>query len=293
MAQSHYSFIFVGGPGRSGTSFTAARIGDHPQVASFRDIELKFLCEYNGLYDLRRAFTEDYSPNRAVMALRQFGDIWNYLFVGNFPQSTEDIQSVEQNIRTAYQQFVNELAPNGFPRPIPKSCFNACAARFMRSIAAIAAERKSETTHFLEKTPHNLLQPLFLHEIAPQCKFLHVTRDPRAIAFSLRSQPWGPDTIEESSIWVKSYFAQWQHAREIIARFNLPFLEIRIEEIARDPIQYSSVVENFLGLQPHANLFSKVRPDVLHSWQRKVSKDELNFLDNELSGLKNGSCDLW
>ncbi len=41
--------LFVGGPGRSGTSFVADRCGSHPQVATLKDIELKIFCEKNGL----------------------------------------------------------------------------------------------------------------------------------------------------------------------------------------------------------------------------------------------------
>ena len=41
--------LFVGGPGRSGPSFVADRLGTHPQVAAFKDIELKIFREKNGL----------------------------------------------------------------------------------------------------------------------------------------------------------------------------------------------------------------------------------------------------
>jgi len=65
-------YLFVGGPGRSGTSFVADRLGNHAQVVALKDIELKIFCEKNGLQDLFHALVETYSPNRAVTALDQF-----------------------------------------------------------------------------------------------------------------------------------------------------------------------------------------------------------------------------
>jgi hypothetical protein len=46
-------YVFVGGPGKSGTTFVAHGIASHPMVATFPDVELKMFCEKNGLIDLR------------------------------------------------------------------------------------------------------------------------------------------------------------------------------------------------------------------------------------------------
>ena len=45
--------IFIGGPGRSGTSFVADRIGRHADVATFQDVELKIFGEFGSLLDLQ------------------------------------------------------------------------------------------------------------------------------------------------------------------------------------------------------------------------------------------------
>jgi hypothetical protein len=78
--------LFVGGPGRSGTSFVADRLGGHPQVASFKDIELKLFCEKNGLQDLFHVLVATYSPNRAVIALDQFHRMTQALVDGKYGQ---------------------------------------------------------------------------------------------------------------------------------------------------------------------------------------------------------------
>ncbi len=78
--------LFVGGPGRSGTSFVAERLGRHSQVAVLKNIELKIFCEKNGLQDLFHSLVEAYSPNRAVMALDQFRRMAEALIEGRYGQ---------------------------------------------------------------------------------------------------------------------------------------------------------------------------------------------------------------
>jgi hypothetical protein len=56
--------IFVGGPGRSGTSFVADRVGRHAGVATFQDVELKIFGEFGGLLDMQAVLVEHFSPNR-------------------------------------------------------------------------------------------------------------------------------------------------------------------------------------------------------------------------------------
>jgi len=70
--ESAMRYIFAGGPGRSGTSFIADRLGAHPQIASLKDVELKIFSEKNGLLDLFHALCQTYSPNRANVAIDQF-----------------------------------------------------------------------------------------------------------------------------------------------------------------------------------------------------------------------------
>src|SRR3546814_14996553 len=90
-------------------------------------------------------------------------------------------------------------------------------------------ELKPGATCFLEKTPHNLLQPQFLHELAPNARYLHIYRNPKAIAVSLLNQTWGPNDIEHAVVWVQSYFDAWADAKNYFERFGLPLRDLRIE----------------------------------------------------------------
>ena len=54
-------------------------------------------------------------------------------------------------------------------------------------------------TVWIDHTPENILEPLGLMSIFPEAKFLHLVRDPRAVAASLLPLDWGPDTAEHAA----------------------------------------------------------------------------------------------
>src|SRR3546814_10837106 len=110
-------------------------------------------------------------------------------------------------------------------------------------------ELKPGATCFLEKTPHNLLQPQSLHELAPNARYLHIYRNPKAIAVSLLNQTWGPNDIEHAVVWVQSYFDAWADAKNYFERFGLPLQDLRIEDIAVDAENMSDTITRHLHLQ--------------------------------------------
>jgi hypothetical protein len=272
-------YVFVGGPGRSGTSFVADRIGAHPAVASFRDVELKMFFELDGLYDLRAVLTEAYSPNRATVALRRFRGMQAALMKGTYAQPTlRGAAGDDGALAAAFATFVAALAPEGYAMPTTPGRFNAAARRLLADLAAIAAAPKPGATHFLEKTPHNLLNPGLLAELAPGARYVHVTRDPRAIAVSLLAQSWGPDRLDQAVLWVRAYLETWDRRRDDFDRLGLPLLALRIEAVSGDTAAASAAVQAFLGLAPAGDLFAGASPEILDRWRTKATEAEADRL---------------
>jgi hypothetical protein len=274
------NFVFVGGPGRSGTSMVADRLGNHGEIAAFKDIELKILFERDGLFDLRSILTQDFSPNRATVASNRFRDLMMALRKGGFGQFLLAGSHVDDRLNEALAAFDARIKPEGIAMPMTKGAFNAAARDLLGALAGIAAATKPEARLFLEKTPHNLLAPQFLHELAPQARFIHVVRDPRATAVSLLSQTWGPKTLPTAILWVKSYFQAWfDSARQVYDQFGLDMLDIHIEDLSENSTEYSTKICDFLGVERRADLFSAAASSVLDRWKAKVSEDDLALLD--------------
>ncbi|MHA1529653.1 MAG: sulfotransferase [Alphaproteobacteria bacterium] len=278
-------YLFIGGPGRSGTSFVADRLGAHPDIVTLKDIELKIFCEKNSLLDLLNALTETYSPNRAVMALDQFWRMAEALIEGGYGQPALTTAHPSADWRACFAAFTDSLLEDGHPAPQTAERFFEAARVLLRQIAALAAdEHAAEDTVFLEKTPHNLLAIGFLARLAPGARFLHVMRDPRSIAWSLLAMRWGPDELTTAASWVGSYCRAWAAAEARAAGLGLPLIRLHIEEAATAPAAAGAWLTTRLGLHPYDGLFEGADPAMLNRWAMKADPAERTLLDARLGG---------
>src|SRR3546814_20009679 len=101
--------IFVGGPGRSGTSFVADRIGRHAQVATFQDIELKVFGEFGGMRDMPFVLVKSFSPNRAEMIFTHFPSMLAAVFGGGYVQLKINRLVPAGLLETTTQTFLDRL----------------------------------------------------------------------------------------------------------------------------------------------------------------------------------------
>ena len=285
MKHGKLQFLFIGGPGRSGTSYVAKQLGTHPQIVSFPDIELKLLTEKSGLLDLHHSLVEHYSPNRASVAIQQFRRMNHGLLVGHYGQpalsSIIDSACWTEIVESFLGAFTDrghccEQSHQGF-------CFHA--ARFLHELAHLSRDLKRgehAPQMFLEKTPHSLLSASFIENIVPNSRYLHIMRDPRAIAFSLREMRWGPDDLNTCCAWVQSYCRTFQSLLER-QRPGRPVIEqLYIEEIARSPEACAQWLTGRLGLSPQDKIFEGASIGVLDRWQASCANDAIELLSREL-----------
>lgn len=278
--------LFVGGPGRSGTSFVAERLATHPEVAALKDIELKIFSEKNGLLDLYHALVETYSPNRAVVALDQFRRLAEALIAGRHGQVALTTVAPAEDWRCAFAAFIASLTEDDHPVPRAAEDFLAAARGLLVRFAGLAARAagRGHDALFLEKTPHCLLALGFLARIAPGAQFLHVMRDPRSIAFSLLAMPWGPDRLAGAARWVESYCRAWTVAEAEAARLDLPLTRLCIEDVAAAPEAAAEWLTARLGLAPRPEMFRGASVAVLNRWATKAEPEERALLDRQLGG---------
>lgn len=279
--------LFVGGPGRSGTSFVADRLATLPGIATFRGVELKFFTEKNGLLDLWLSLGESYSPNRAVVAMQQFRRFASALIDGQFGQPGLSRLMPAGEWHTLFDTFCQSLETHGHPGPATSAHFDAAARELVASLHALALaqpDARAGATVFLEKTPHALLATGFLSRIAPGAAFLHVMRDPRSIAQSLRSMPWGPDDLEQCCTWVDSYCRAWTRFRESAAAAAANLKCIHIEDVAAKPEPAGTEIGRWLGLDGAGDVFGRADPATLNGWSARCGTDDLALLTDRLAG---------
>lgn len=63
------------------------------------------------------------------------------------------------------------------------------------------ADGKKDWLFWIDHTPQNIQDPLMLMTIFPEAKFIHIVRDPRAVAASILPLDWGPDTARQAAVF--------------------------------------------------------------------------------------------
>ncbi len=106
---------------------------------------------------------------------------------------------------------------------------------------------------FLEKTPSNALYLREITQLLPDCRIIHVLRDPRDVVASLLAasnswgRSWAPRNARRA---VRTWIQHVGRARE--ASRSLPawqYLEIRYEDLYADPGRVLQNCAAFLGLE--------------------------------------------
>lgn len=280
-------FIFVGGSGRSGTTFLTEAIGLNERVLSFPSIELKFLTSREGLLDLRHCLIQEYDIDSAQQALNAFEKFLERVFFEKFFNSVSvDAYCDAEQLRRACTEFSQAVRLSGRATIASAEHFDAAARRLMDAVFSAAtrlAEAGVSPIYNLEKTPHSLLHMNSLNEIFPQTKFVHVMRDPRAIVLSLLSMDWAPTTTDECVVWLKCYCRAWARSRDVAVANGASLLELRLEDIAADPGRIVARLSEFLALDIAPDVFDGVRPDIGFSWKERCTNKDVQHLTAALA----------
>lgn len=277
--------IIVGGPGRSGTTYVANRIGTHLQCAHFFDIELKILSEIDGLSDLRHVLCDHYSPPRAEIAVMRFATIFEELRIGTFGQPLLSGGIIDEMRDAALNKFIERFRKGKGVSRVSYSYYNMAARQLIMDLGMIAAHGKPTAECFVEKTPHNSLNLGFIHELFPHMDFLHIFRDPRAIALSLLQQVWGPNTLEDAIQWVISYFDSWRINRDLALQRGVRMMEVKIEDLVSDPVSHSSMIQDFVRVEKNEYIFFDSSAAMVNGWLQRLGPETLNTLNDSFGSL--------
>lgn len=95
-----------------------------------------------------------------------------------------------------------------------------------------------------DKTPFYVRKMDLIHRVLPEARFVHIIRDGRAVALSIKDLWFGPDTIEGcAEFWVARLDEARAKARE------LPhYLEIIYEDLVRDPEPNLRKIADFIEI---------------------------------------------
>ncbi len=216
-------YIFVGGSGRSGTSALARciAVSYEEHLSSFEDIELKLFNESGGITDLYHASIDSYNANRLKERVDEFRlKYYEWLICENVYGQTAVSNYLD---RAEY-----ELAVNNFLNNFSISSINTLdEEKFIKISKELIDIFFKGKKHFLEKTPHLILEYKLLNKIFDNSLFISVLRNPSATFLSMKKFAWGFEDDNSRFNWINKYYRVYNEIRK---NFRDNVLEVFIED---------------------------------------------------------------
>lgn len=250
---------FVVGVGRSGTTLLRVMLDSHPAMAMAR--ETHFIPK------AAEACEGHSAPQLAFIDALVSSRHWNRHQIG------------EEELRAK----VEAISP-----------FDLGEA--LRAFYRLVAEKASKP-RWGEKTPAYAAHMLLIQDLLPEAHFIHIIRDGRDVALSVKEVNFGPDSVEDGARWWLRRIENACGQVDSLAHY----LEVRYEELVLDTenslrricefidLQFDPVMlryyENVSGGRIHPLLSHPPEPNRIGRWKREMSPSELSRVE-EIAGDK-------
>lgn len=122
----------------------------------------------------------------------------------------------------------------------------------VRLLFALYAQTQGKS-RYGDKTPYYVQHLDTLADLFPEAKFVHIIRDGRDVALSLREMPWGQSNLE----WAALRWKTWvERGREAGRRLGARYLEIRYEDLVGAPEKILAMICEFLQVDFESRMFA-------------------------------------
>jgi hypothetical protein len=147
--------------------------------------------------------------------------------------------------RARFRHWRTSLDLSELPDPLGREDY---ARLLLRLVAAYGRSHSRPLTQaWVDHTPHNLHDALRLSELFPTARFVHLVRDPRAVAASLLSLDWGPlDAQQAADYWARHL--SWGLAAEQALPGRVQ--RVSYEQLVTQPVETLTALRQFCGLEP-------------------------------------------
>jgi hypothetical protein len=162
-----------------------------------------------------------------------------------------------------------------------RTMLSECNSRsdlYHRYMRLYISKNKPAATRWFDKTPQNIYGALLIATTMPKAKFIHIVRDPRNVAASLRL---GKVVKVESIVGAANY---WHESVQIIKGLKRAFPErvheLRYEDFVADPLIHIESILKFLGEPFQATTFANLGiKSSDHAEESLLSQGELSRLE--------------
>jgi hypothetical protein len=154
---------------------------------------------------------------------------------------------------------------------------------------------------WIDHTPQNIQDPLVLMSIFPEAKFIHIVRDPRAVASSVIPLDWGPNNSREAAFfWAQKI----SYGLTLEIKYPEKCKRFYYEDIIYYPEKSIKSICDFCGIEYHKKMIEGGKIDLpkytkkqhklvgqkanLHrisAWQKDLSLRQIYEIETILSDL--------
>lgn len=268
--------IFIGGCGRSGTTLLRVILGRHSELWSAPELNV----HANTIQALYERFP--FLPKKTYLL---YDEVVIRELASKFKSTPEEIKRIRDEARSL-PHFIELL-------------FNTLTLR--------AGKKR-----WIEKTPKNVTILNFLLNYFPEATFIHVIRDGRDTAASLRNHPRhyvidGVAVPSGVNRPIHQSIGRWVSDVSAGRRFKKHprYIEVRYEDLATRPEAVLATLLPKLNLSfeegllesqgteqlevihflPSARAVEKVTTESLHRWKKDINKDEAYFIEKRAGSL--------
>lgn len=184
------------------------------------------------------------------------GTTWLQIILGSHPQvaTVRETHLFHWYVTNLYTQWGAEKdypSKDGLRVLLSAAEFDKACRQFTDVIFDKIEARNPQAEILLEKTPDHLRSWRIIKRLYPDARFLHIVRDPRAVASSLLAfgrESWGegaPRDVTEAALFWRTNV---RIGREELPQLGDDYLEVRYEDLSSIPDTVLGRICTWLGI---------------------------------------------
>lgn len=211
--------VFIVGSGRSGTTLLATLLNRFPRV---------HIAKETGYISRGIALLEEADSSSAITGLVALTNSW---------LAVEGWQN-----RAEYDAFRRFARQSGLPG----------AAAYVNYVWQLDSRRDWKTLDIIgDNTPAYVWAIPKLERLLPGALYIHIVRDPRDVVASMKAMRFGANDALTAAVEWLAHIGAWMAAERIVPPGRR--MELRYEDLCRDPSAALSRVARFLGQEPEVS----------------------------------------
>ncbi|MFH1138744.1 MAG: sulfotransferase [Pseudomonadota bacterium] len=271
--------IFIGGPGRSGTSFLARLFDSHSKIAMLG--ETKILSIFPLARNFPRMLHDSPKEKREGMTARM-AEIFqkDYWVFPHRPTRGLHCHFVRDEL-VEVLPLLKELAWLDDLESIEKGY-----GFFLGSLFSQYSRRRGKP-FWVEKTPQVEKYASTLRKFFPNFNLVCLYRDGRDAACSVVEQAWGPNEYKEAlDWWAKNTMEGLTATKDLPAG---TVLNVKYEDLAEQPGWVFEAVLEFLGFEPDPDAPPLVpRTEAVGRWKKDLPAEAVKYAETRYGHLLSG-----